>query len=749
MKSKSRSFWITILFAFFTLALVGCDGDDGAPGPQGEQGEQGEQGPPGDSGDGALPTVQEADVINATIIGVTVSSPPVVEFRLTDERGQGLVGLPGSAIGFTFAKLIPGSDGNADDWQSYINTIEEANDIGSGTEDQVQATRDRGDDDKLVDNLDGSYTYTFGIDVTDVTEPLAVAYEPDLTHRVAAQISGFADVDNPIYTWRPSDDATMGLFSRDIVTVDTCNNCHDRLELHGGSRNETEYCVTCHNPGSTDAQSANTVDFKQMIHKIHRGEFLPSVQAGGEYAIWGFRDTKHDYSHVVFPQDVRNCRNCHDEANTDDTPDAGNWINRPTREACGACHDDVNFETGDGHSGGNIPATNADCLTCHGPEAFRPVEQVHRLLAREAADDFEYKITKVVNTGPGEFPKIKFKVKNPNDGTNYDIQNDDPFNQGGASRLAIDIGWDTVDYTNTGSGSHVPGFRPGSAAQVVSLNPLGGGSTDNGDGTFTITSNVAVPMDVTGSLLVGIEGHPGVDVDNDGNADSIPVTSVVDYFPVTDASAVPRRTVVAIDSCNACHESLSLHGSNRTDNPQLCVACHNPNATDIRARNEAGVDETTSIDGLAEQSIDFKHMVHRIHAGNIAVYGFGGGEHDYRHVVFPGELSNCGNCHAGDSFYPVNQNFVLATTTDTGADLADPTDDVNISPNASVCSGCHTSDPTVSHMIINGASFNASQDADGILVDLDTNGVVVESCEVCHAAGAIADVGVAHGQHDH
>jgi OmcA/MtrC family decaheme c-type cytochrome len=695
-----------------------------------------------------LPTVAEAEAINAEITGVTVASPPVVEFTLTDDRGQGLVGLPASAIGFTFSKLMPGTDGNASSWQSYINTIEEANGIGPGTEDQLQSTRDRGENGDLVDHDDGSYTYTFSIDVTTVTDPVAVAYEPDLTHRVGAQISGFAPVDNPIYTFRPSDGALLNLFSRDIVTVETCNNCHERLALHGGSRTETEYCVTCHNPGSTDAQSTNTVNFTQMVHKIHRGKDLPSVIAGGEYAIWGYLDTKHDYSHTGFPQDIRNCRNCHDETN-ESTPDAANWMNVPTTEACGACHDDVNFLTGEDHSAGNIPATNADCATCHGPGGIDQlkVAEVHRMLEHEAAADFQYNIIDAINTGPGQKPTVTFSVTNPNTGDAYDIQNDEPFTQGsGASRVAIDIGWDTVDYTNTGSRSEVPGFRPGSAAQVISLDPLFGGSDDNNDGTFSVTSTMAVPAGVTGSLVVGIEGHPAIDLDSDGAANQIPVTSAVDYFAVTDAEAVPRRAVVAIDNCNACHESLSLHGSNRTDNPQLCVTCHNPNATDIRARNEAGVDAGTSADNLKEQAIDFKHMIHAIHDGNIAVYGFGGGLHDYRHVEYPGEISNCGSCHTGDSFFPVNQDFVLATTTNTGLDLGDPTDDVNTSPNASACSGCHQSDEAVSHMKLGGGSFNARQDANGNLIDLDTNGMVFESCEFCHDKGQTADVAVAHGQ---
>ena len=238
-------------------------------------------------------------------------------------------------------------------------------------------------------------------------------------------------------------------------------------------------------------------------------------------------------------------------------------------------------------------------------------------------------------------------------------------------------------------------------------------------------------------------------MDGEAGVERLPVTGEVDYFAVTDDTAVPRREVVAIDSCNACHQQLSLHGSNRTDKTELCVLCHNPNATDIRARVEGGVDATNSLDGKDEESIDFKRMIHGIHAGQVVVYGFGGGENDFREVGFPGQLNNCENCHDGDTYYPVNQAFVLATTIDSGADLADPTDDVNISPNTSACSGCHTSVTAASHMNLNGGSFNARQASDGTLIDNDTNGIVIESCEVCHGPGRIADVAVVHGEHGH
>ncbi len=141
----------------------------------------------------------------------------------------------------------------------------------------------------------------------------------------------------------------------------TCNSCHEQLAFHGGSRRDVKLCVLCHNSGSVDPDTGNTVDMKVMIHKIHYGANLPSVQAGTPYQIIGFGQSVHDYSEIVFPQDMRNCVRCH----TSDSPEGSIWFDRPKRATCGSCHDDIDWETADVHPIAQLD--DSRCMRCHHP----------------------------------------------------------------------------------------------------------------------------------------------------------------------------------------------------------------------------------------------------------------------------------------------------------------------------------------------------------------------------------------------
>ncbi len=85
--------------------------------------------------------------------------------------------------------------------------------------------------------------------------------------------------------------------------------------MHGEARFDVEYCVLCHNPSSIDGDTGNSVDMKRLIHNIH--------SARSDYQIVGFGGTLHDWSDLVWPQDIRNCQTCHDESDAN-TPQASN-----------------------------------------------------------------------------------------------------------------------------------------------------------------------------------------------------------------------------------------------------------------------------------------------------------------------------------------------------------------------------------------------------------------------------------------
>jgi OmcA/MtrC family decaheme c-type cytochrome len=791
-----------VLAAFIAVVvLAGCDGSDGAPGPAGPQG-----GP----GTGVVPK-SAATELAISITGVTINSAPVVNFTVTNEDGFPVGGLNTDDLRFTLAKLMPGTNGSPSTWQSYIvrTRTGPTGSPGAGTT-MVQATRDQ--DGTLVDNLNGSYTYTFQTDVTNVVcpapctdaegNPLDLSYQPSLTHRLGIQTRGDLPMVNGLYTFAPATGAVVAS-GREIVKTETCNECHNKLEIHD-ARIETGYCVTCHNPGSTDPSSGNTVDFKVMIHKLHRGEHLPSVVAGGEYAIWGYSG-KHDFSDVVFPQDIRNCTKCHDGSDPE-TPQGDAW-QTPSIAACGACHDDVDFSDGTNHDGG--AQTDSTCLTCHridGTGLAKSATVAHTIPTKVASGKFQYNILEICGVdlttdppgdpvcAPGSAPVVTFSVSDETPGAThgygkyYDVAgptngdrdpefaNGFPYPQASAS-LNILTAWDTRDYTNEGGA----GTRPSRANSTNALT----NAVDNTDGTFTITLDalpvtvdVAATIPLTGSGAIGIEGHPLGESDPVGDPGvfdiSVPVKGEVAYFAIDDATPVARRVAVDIESkCDNCHDQLSLHGANRAENAQLCVLCHNPRGTDVgyRPKTVAGIPDTgATLDGKPEESIDLKRLIHAIHAGQkddpatpaveghgfrekgIVIYGWGGDSHDFGHVRFPGILSDCTTCHNAGTYELTGrwetptQNGILASsieTVPTAADGTTYTNELTDQRNDLIIS------PTAAVCSACHDSALAQvhmEDIGGAQFNVLQSAITGrESCAVCHGPGRSADVKLVHG----
>jgi OmcA/MtrC family decaheme c-type cytochrome len=754
------------------IVLTGCSGDDGSQGPPG---------PPGPAGTGAV-SVTTATSLTIDINSVTINSAPVVNFTVTNQDGIGVTGFADSDLRFNIAKLVPGTPSK---WQDYIYRAS-----GGVYGNQERSTTSTGYRfGTLVDHKDGTYTYTFKTDITnpaDIVCPspctdadgtaLDLSYQSGLTHRVSIQQGNSAYPRyNAIYDFVPAGGAVTT--TRDIVTTAKCNECHNQLAVHGGTRIETKLCVTCHNSGSwvagSPGVSPNTpVDFKVMIHKIHMGDELPSVVAGTPYKIGN-----SDFSDVAFPQDIRNCTKCHDGAVT---AQGDNWKTQPSKAACSACHDDAYFGAAPdplkpyqtvSHAtlSGIADPADSTCTLCHGAGKPEDVAVKHELPNPGAKFKFN-----IVSVTGGNTPVIEFSVVDPtNADAPYDIATDPAFTQvvSGVSRIALIIGWNTTDFANNTSGVN--------PAQPISIFPTAecGGPTnppsvpDSADwscsgpvaGVYTLTKLSALPAGATGTGRVGFEGHPAA-LDTavpPAYTVRVPVKSVVKDFVIT-GTLKARRTVVDIAKCDQCHAQLSLHGNNRTDEPQLCVMCHNPNDTDAARRPKTGGILSGGVDGKLEESIDFKRMIHGIHGAGmrekgIVVYGFGSSVNDFSGVRFPGILNDCTTCHTTSSYQLTGlwetptENGILGSTistTPTAVDagtyatqLATPDDDLNITPTAAVCSSCHDGALQAQHMIMNGAVFAATQ------TDISNHTVLggYETCAICHGPGAIADVKVVHG----
>jgi OmcA/MtrC family decaheme c-type cytochrome len=274
--------------------------------------------------------------------------------------------------------------------------------------------------------------------------------------------------------------------------------------------------------------------------------------------------------------------------------------------------------------------------------------------------------------------------------------------------LSLRAGWLGSDYTNTGSGV-VP-------AQPIRIDARDVGGAVTALGSQRYEAVFTLPAAASGTLSVHLEGRPVADLLGDGSfGDRIPVESAIASVGIDGPRAIaePRREVVDPVRCAWCHDSggagLAFHGSNRVGNMTVCAVCHNPDATDLGQRP---ADPSTTPDGKREESIDFKRMVHQIHAGaqleqELVLYGFGGTPNEYGRVEFLGNLRNCETCHAPGSYSGEAASAAAPTTIHTGADVADPADDLNISSTASVCSSCHDDAVAKDHMRLYGATFGA------------------------------------------
>jgi OmcA/MtrC family decaheme c-type cytochrome len=632
------------------------------------------------------------DILNVTIPD---DRRPVVNFYISDDSGLPLdrngIFTPGAVnSSFILAYLPPASGRDVPEYVDYSASLQ--TDPATGVT-AYQAATDSGG--SYTSQGDGFYTYTFGTVLTpdydrNATHTLGVYATRDL------QDYGLSTyVANETYSFVPEGVPVSQI--RQIVVTSACNQCHDPLSAHGSTgRRDVKICILCHTTQTSDPYTGNTLDLKVLIHKIHMGASLPSVLAGHPYEIVGFQQKVSDFSGVVFPQDIRNCTTCHR-----DSAQVNAWLLFPNIAACGSCHDNVNFATGENHPGG--PQANNDfCSSCHAPqETFEYDPSVPG--AHTAPDQStqlrnpKFTLLSIVNTGPGRRPTIQFKITD---------KNGNPIAPSAMGRLAGTIGGPTSDY------------------QMEFQESMSGAFYENSIASYTFSQ--AIPQSAAGTYTLEMEGYLNTDIIENGDPQISFVyrdaaDNLVQYFAVTGTAVVPRRSVVALGNCDQCHKKLQAHGNNRNQ-IEACVICHNPKAVDSQYRPAPENPPT---------SIDFQILIHRIHTGadlheNYTVYGFGGSVDNFNKVLYPGDRRDCVKCHVDETFtVPLPAGVIPSVTP---RFYYNPTP-----PISAACLGCHDSITDAAHAFVNTANLGASQSP-------------VESCPVCHGEGSGFAVTIVHAR---
>jgi OmcA/MtrC family decaheme c-type cytochrome len=628
---------------------------------------------------GIISTLGKTGVV-VKIQNAAIASDGTITVRatITDSDGQPLDRLGAATAGpvsMSFiAAYIPAGQTQ---YVSYTTTVAKA--TLNTNPSQTQAANDSGG--TFTPNALGDYTYTFktkapsNFDDT-TTHAIGVSAQRDLSEY--GEFDEWSETSNDVYTFVPKGSAVTN--PRSLVSTNACNQCHDPLIGHGGSRLKVELCILCHTPQTINPDTGITQDMKVLIHKIHMGSSLPSVKAGTPYRIW-HRGNWSDFSEVVFPQDVRNCTTCHAK----DAAHADNWMKNPSAAACGSCHDDVNFATGANHV--NQPQIDdSQCKNCHVPkgelDCDASVTGAHVIPSNSTSlPGLVTKVLKVEGAAPGATPTVTFSVTDKA-GNPVDISK--------ITQIRVVLGGPNTDY----------GTGPGGIRASEDPSKIAG---TNGVYVYTMTNKI--PAGGAGSYTVSIEARNSVTL-LPGTTKATTATDAAKpvqfYFSVDGSPVVARRQIVATEKCAVCHANLAfVHGGTR-DAAQECTICHNPALTD----------------GTSGQSVNMAWQIHSIHRGENLSRPYALGSTNYQEVVFPGDLRDCTVCHLAGTYLVENVGAKASVASPGGFTKTTP-------PISAACQGCHDDQATASHALANTT-------------------VIGESCAACHSAGAEFSVDRVH-----
>lgn len=709
-----------------SMAMVGC-GSDGNDGEDGKDGVVGVN-------------INSTSTLKANFTKATVDNGKVtVDFTLENANGVAVLGLTKEHdLRFGIAQLahvtetMPDKEGNEVEydrgfqWQAYINSKKEPNpdwipegdpDIHPSTQFQAGVEKASDCDECLVDNGDGSYSYTYQVDIAQVTEPLAITYNGDYTQRATLELELPQVVANAHYDWQPSSGMTDGIQTRDVVSIESCYTCHqpDSLALHGGRRIDLENCASCHTPTSGDPESGNSVDWTYMIHAIHKGEDRktyapedPNADDEGKipapYKVVGYGGSTHDYGKVMYPQKpAADCAACHVEG--EGAPaDAALFKADKSNEACIACHTTV--------PKAYHKADNRNCISCHVAEGYaRSAEEAHGDATKsyKASLGYSAKFTNVkAENGALTFdvqilddkgqPVAKEYIANPSAYTkssiyfSWDIDKDYPAYAEGSKYS--NRGYALLDDKVSTYNADTKTFSINSTANGTVLPELDGKSVE-------LYAGVATCFREGGYGRPVVEPVPCDTTDDYGN--SVTSYAYIQDEPLrftwngnnTTEAATARRSIIDAGKCQGCHNQEIVH----YDNGVNCQACHTPD----KGLSYGAVKEPTS----------FAYKAHHADGHYLKYAGAGTGT-----VI----KTDCATCHA-------DNGIQLGRATDRAWRYADAEGkDLWVSSDAGSCLSCHQkylSDAGKAHIESFGGYMGP--------VEADAKAAsAVESCSTCH-----------------
>ena len=730
---------VVVAFAAGLAGLsFGCEGPAGPVGPSGPPGGDGPMGPPGDPGtigdpgprgdDGTSPwfTAPGIDIeVTELMVGATGAT---VTFTLDDRAGAGGAALDRAGrltegavdVSYVLGQLAVDGAGAPGAYTAYTTRV-----VGGATQGTTEAVATGFE---TIDVRQGTYRYTFSAPLT--------GFDPARTQTVIAiarrTIDGVTGTDRAVRSVRPDGGAAL---TRAVVDDARCDSCHGGFAAHGGRYDAVDQCVLCHNPQASDPDTGNTVDFRVMVHKIHRGADLPSVVAGGSYRIIGFGNSVHDFSTVKFPQSIERCDACHGGAQGDA------WKTRPDVATCTSCHDTITFvdppPAGMVRHNYGVTAT-APCNVCHGATTgTAPLVASHLDPSFDTSHQLEITIEPMATVPPGTSPAFTFAVKV--DGQPRDIVAA-PLGLLRATLAGPNGDFTTAWTSGTTTNPFVQATMQGSGA----VGTLAAVDAAAGRFSYTFPASIVVPANATGSFTVGIEASIN------GAAPRYAAVSPTRAFAVTDATAQPRRSIIDPAKCNGCHYDLTFHGGGRRG-AEYCLMCHNP--------ENANNDRISRFEGstVLAESVDFRVMIHKIHAGEelSQPYHLGGNPApsvanpagtmvDFGEVRYPRPRNDCAACHkpgtwtlpAATGRAPSILQELTCTEPTTGGDAdaycTNPfwvvSQTYRLPPETAVCTSCHDAPYVTAHAQIN------------------TTVLGIEACATCHGPGKAHDVAVVHAR---